>query len=146
MKKKPMVKKTFKNVLITSYIVLLSFMLAIGIVSIYYIRQTYENGSEIYTQTLKSIEILETVDQNIKETDQYIFSMTTELDKENHKDYVNHINRLMDDTAYMVKEYQNIPVSEKEKDRFTRCYYDILGYNRLINQIIEKNDFIQIYY
>ena len=113
-------------------------MLIIGIISVFYIRESYLNGSKIYTNNLKVIEILEGIDQNIKETDQYIFSMMTELDSENHKEYLGQVNRLVADTESLLREYKNTPVTEMESERFLRYSYDIAGYNRLVGEIIEK--------
>ncbi|MBR6221901.1 MAG: methyl-accepting chemotaxis protein [Lachnospiraceae bacterium] len=132
------IRMTFKGVLVTSYVVILVIMLIIGIISVFYIRESYLNGSKIYTNNLKVIEILEGIDQNIKETDQYIFSMMTELDSENHKEYLGQVNRLVADTESLLREYKNTPVTEMESERFLRYSYDIAGYNRLVGEIIEK--------
>ena len=90
--------------LLISYFSIVALIVVVGILGIYNIHAVYKNGADIYVNNLKSVEYLKSINQNVKEIDQCIISMMTELDGLNHVKYMMTITTLKQENEELMEE------------------------------------------
>lgn len=135
-KKKPGL--SIRKKLMLSYFAIVSLILIVGGIGIFYIHEVYNNGNEIYVNNLKSVEFLKSINQNVKEIDQCIVSMMSELNAESNNSYVTRISILQEETEMLMDEYENLNVTNLEERRYNQCRLSILTFNKQINSIIDS--------
>lgn len=134
------VKKTGSSIrkkLLFSYFSIVALILVVGIIGILNNQRVYLNGDAIYDSNLKSVEYLKSINQNVKEIDQCVISMMSELDKEYHKTYLDTIERLQEENQELTKDYSGIDVSVLEKRRYNQCRLSFLTFDKQIDSIVE---------
>lgn len=129
---------SIRKKLLLSYFAIVALILIVGIIGIYNIREVYSNGNEIYVNNLKSVEYLKSINQNVKEIDQCVISMMSDLDKDYHQSYMDKITRLQKENDELMKEYAGLEVTKLEKRRYNQCRLSILTFNKQIRSIIES--------
>lgn len=134
-------KKTglsIRKKLLLSYFSVVALILLVGTIGIFYMRVVYTNGDEIYKNNLKSVEFLKSINQNVKEIDQCVVSMMSELNAESHGSYTARINVLQEETEMLMERYEHLNVTSLEERRYNQCRLSILTFNKQINSIIES--------
>ncbi|MDE6435554.1 MAG: methyl-accepting chemotaxis protein [Lachnospiraceae bacterium] len=136
-------KKTGTSIrkkLLLSYFAIVALILIVGIIGIYNIREVYSNGNEILVNNLRSVEYLKSINQNVKEIDQSVISMMSDLDIAYHQSYVDKITNLQQENEQLMKEYSELKVTQLEKRRYNQCRLSILTFNKQIRSIVEAID------
>ena len=131
---------SIRKKLFISYFAIVALILVVGIIGVYNIQRVYRNGNEIYDINLKSVEYLKSIHQNVKEIDQCLISMTSELDRKYHENYRNKIDKLQQENKELMEEYSAIKVSALEKRRYKQCRLSILTFDKQIASILELLD------
>ena len=130
--------KTIRTKLLISYLAIAALILVVGLIGIYNIHEVYSNGNEIYVNNLKSVEYLKSINQNVKEIDQCVVSMMSELDKDFHESYVNKVSQLQAENEVLMEEYGKLKVTSLEQRRYKQCRISILTFDKQIADIIER--------
>ncbi|MCM1179694.1 MAG: methyl-accepting chemotaxis protein [Clostridium sp.] len=136
-------KKTglsIRKKLLLSYFAIVALILIVGTIGIYNIREVYSNGNEIFINNLRSVEYLKSINQNVKEIDQIVISMMSDLDIDYHQKYVDKIGHLQQENEQLMEEYSKLKVTQLEKRRYNQCRLSILTFNKLIRSILESMD------
>lgn len=136
-------KKTGTSIrekLLLSYFAIVALILIVGIIGIYNIREVYSNGNEIFVNNLRSVEYLRSINQNVKEIDQSVISMMSDLDIAYHQSYMDKITNLQQENEQLMKEYSELKVTQLEKRRYNQCRLSILTFNKQIRSIVEAID------
>lgn len=128
---------SIRKKLLISYFAIVTLILVVGIMGIYNIQRVYRNGNAIYVNNLKSVEYLKSINQNVKEIDQCVISMMSDLDKEYHKKYLQTIAKLQEENQELTKSYSGIEVSELEKRRYNQCRLSFLTFDKQIDSILD---------
>lgn len=123
--------------LLLSYMGIGIFVVVIGVLGILNIREVYENGAEIYANHLRAIEYLNTINQNVKETDYYVVCMMTELGDVEQETDLDNIESLKEENAELMELYEKLPVTALEERRYNQCRLSILSFNKKIDSIIQ---------
>ena len=124
--------------LLISYFSIVALIVVVGVLGIYNIHAVYKNGDDIYVNNLKSVEYLKSINQNVKEIDQCIISMMTELDSLNHVKYMMTITTLKQENEELMEAYEKIPVSDMENRRYQQCRLSILSFNKQIDEMLDS--------
>lgn len=136
-------KKTglsIRKKLLLSYFAIVALILIVGTIGIYNIREVYSNGNEIFINNLRSVEYLKSINQNVKEIDQIVISMMSDLDIDYHQKYVDKIGHLQQENEQLMEEYSKLKVTQLEKRRYNQCRLSILTFNKQIRSILESMD------
>lgn len=128
---------SIRKKLLLSYFAVVVWILIVGIIGIYNIREVYSNGNKIYVNNLKSVECLKSMDQNVKEIDQCVISMMSGLNVDYHQGYIDRITKLQQENDRLMKEYADIEVTKLEQRRYNQCRLSILTFNKQIWSIVE---------
>lgn len=123
--------------LLLSYFAIVILMIIIGVIGIYNMHEVYSNGNEIYLNNLKSVEYLKSINQNVREIDQCVISMMSNLDLEYHQDYVDRIKRLQKENEELMEKYSKLKVNTLEERRYNQCRLSILTFDKQINSILD---------
>ncbi|MGN0155151.1 MAG: MCP four helix bundle domain-containing protein [Lachnospiraceae bacterium] len=123
--------------LLLSYFAIVVLMIIIGVIGIYNMHEVYSNGNEIYLNNLKSVEYLKSINQNVREIDQCVISMMSNLDLEYHQDYVDRIKRLQKENEELMEKYSKLKVNTLEERRYNQCRLSILTFDKQINSILD---------
>ncbi|MCM1499591.1 MAG: methyl-accepting chemotaxis protein [Clostridium sp.] len=120
-----------------SYLGIVLLILAVGIAGIYSLREVYTNGNEIYENNLKSVEILKSINQNVKQIDQCVIGMMSLLGKENGETYIEEIEKLQSENSDLMKQYDGLEVTDLELRRYNQCRLSILTFDKHIASITD---------
>lgn len=134
-------KKTglsIRKKLLLSYFAIVALILIVGTIGIYNIREVYSNGNEIFVNNLRSVEYLKSINQNVKEIDQIVISMMSDLDIDYHQKYVDKIGNLQQENEQLMEEYSKLKVTQLEKRRYNQCRLSILTFNKQIRSILDS--------
>lgn len=131
---------SIRRKLLLSYFALVALIILVGVVGGYNIRSVYKNSNEIYVYNLNSVDYLKSISQNIKEIDQYIVSMMSELGKDQYEKYKLSIEKLQADNEELMRKYEKLQLSAMEKRRYKQCRLSILTFNKQIDNILERLD------
>lgn len=123
--------------LLLSYFGIGIFVLVIGVLGILNIREVYVNGEEIYANHLHAIEYLNTINQNVKETDHVVVCMMTDLGKGKQREYKQKIQQLREENAVLMEDYEKLPVTALEERRYNQCRLSAMTLNKKIDSIID---------
>lgn len=129
---------SIRKKLLLSYFSIVALILVIGIIGIYNVREVYSNGNEIYINNLKSVEYLKSINQNVKEIDQCVISMMSNLDAIYHKAYMEQITKLQKDNERLMEQYSQLKITDLEKRRYNQCRLSILTFDKQIDSIVER--------
>lgn len=129
---------SIRKKLLLSYFSIVALILVIGIIGIYNVREVYSNGNEIYINNLKSVEYLKSINQNVKEIDQCVISMMSNLDVIYHKAYMEQITKLQKDNERLMEQYSQLKITDLEKRRYNQCRLSILTFDKQIDSIVER--------
>lgn len=129
---------SIRKKLLLSYFSIVALILVIGIIGIYNVREVYSNGNEIYINNLKSVEYLKSINQNVKEIDQCVISMMSNLDAIYHKAYIEQITKLQKDNERLMEQYSQLKITDLEKRRYNQCRLSILTFDKQIDSIVER--------
>lgn len=124
--------------LLLSYFIIVFLIVVVGVACIFVIREVYSNGNDIYVDNLKSVEFLKSINQNVKEIDQCVVSMMTDLNDEYHETYKSQIDRLQQANQSLMEKYEHLNVTTLEKRRYNQCRLSILTFDKMINSIVEN--------
>lgn len=131
-------RMSIRKKLLLSYFSIVVLILVIGIIGIYNLQEVYSNGNEIYVNNLKAVEYLKSINQNVKEIDQYVVSMMSDLDLKYHDEYVEQISNIQDDNKTLMEQYSRLKITDLEKRRYNQCRISILTFNKQIASIMEQ--------
>ncbi|MDE5864930.1 MAG: MCP four helix bundle domain-containing protein, partial [Lachnospiraceae bacterium] len=131
---------SIRKKLLLSYYGIVLLILAVGIAGIYSLREVYSNGNEIYENNLKSVEVLKSINQNVKEIDQCVIGMMSLLGEDNGEEYIAEIEKLQNENSDLMKQYDGLEVTDLELRRYNQCRLSILTFDKHIATII---DYIQ---
>lgn len=120
-----------------SYFSIVLLILAVGIAGIYSMREVYTNGNEIYENNLKSVEILKSINQNVKQIDQCVIGMMSLLGEENGETYIEEIEKLQSENSDLMKQYDGLEVTDLELRRYNQCRLSILTFDKHIASITD---------
>lgn len=130
------VRISIRKKLLISYLGIVALILLIGIIGVYNIREVYSNGNEIYVNNLKEVECLKSIHQNVKEIDQCVVSMMSELDKKYHANYKKTIQKLNQENQELLEQYSGLEISALEKRRYQQCQLSIMTFDKQIESIM----------
>jgi methyl-accepting chemotaxis protein len=128
---------SIRQKLMLSYFSIVVLILVIGGVGIYNIRVVYDNGNAIYENNLQSVEFLKSINQNVKEIDQCVISMMSQLDEDYHEKYLSEISLLQQQNTDLMERYSKLSVTSLEKRRYNQCRLSILTFDKHINNIVD---------
>lgn len=129
---------SIRRKLLLSYLAIVALMILVGITGGYNIRSVYKNGNEIYIYNLTSVDYLKSISQNVKEIDQYVVSMISELGKNQFAQNKQSIEKLQEENETLMKQYEKLHLTTLEKRRYKQCRLSILTFNKQIENILEQ--------
>lgn len=124
--------------LLLSYFSIVALILVVGSIGIYNVREVYSNGNEIYINNMNSVEYLKSINQNVKEIDQCVISMMSNLNLKYHSAYVEQIAKLQEDNRMLMEQYSQLEITDLEKRRYNQCRLSILTFDKQIDRIVES--------
>ncbi len=124
--------------LLLTYVIMCVFIVTIGCAGIISIGEVYSNGKKLYDVNIKSIEYLQDINSNIKESDEYLVLMLTKLNDKYGEDYLNKIDYLEQETEKLMSQYEKISRTDLEKNRYNQCRISILTFNKKKDSILEN--------
>lgn len=129
---------SIRKKLLLSYFSIVALILVVGMIGIYNVREVYSNGNEIYINNMKSVEYLKSINQNVREIDQCVISMMSNLNLEYHTEYTEQIAKLQEDNKMIMEEYSQLEITDLEKRRYNQCRLSILTFDKQIDSIVES--------
>lgn len=129
---------SIRKKLLLSYFSIVVLILVVGIIGIYNIKEVYSNGNEIYINNLKAVEYLKSINQNVKEIDQCVISMMSDLDLRYHEEYIAQISKIQADNKFLMEQYSKLEITNLEKRRYNQCRLSILTFDKQIESIVEQ--------
>lgn len=120
--------------LAVSYILFLLVIFAIGLVGLYNMGRIYENGNKIYENNLRSVNLLETVNQMVRETNLCIRDALENADKNVGTD----VEQLRNETQELLTSYERIESTDMEKRRYKQCRLSIQTFDKQLDNIIKQ--------
>lgn len=124
--------------LLLSYFSIVALILVVGSIGIYNVREVYSNGNEIYINNMNSVEYLKSINQNVKEIDQCVISMMSNLNLKYHTAYVEQIAKLQENNRILMEQYSQLEITDLEKRRYNQCRLSILTFDKQIDRIVES--------
>lgn len=124
--------------LLLSYFSIVALILVVGSIGIYNVREVYSNGNEIYINNMNSVEYLKSINQNVKEIDQCVISMMSNLNLKYHTAYVEQIAKLQENNRILMEQYSQLEITDLEKRRYNQCRLSILTFDKQIGRIVES--------
>lgn len=124
--------------LLLSYFSIVALILVVGSIGIYNVREVYSNGNEIYINNMNSVEYLKSINQNVKEIDQCVISMMSNLNLKYHTAYVEQIAKLQENNRILMEQYFQLEITDLEKRRYNQCRLSILTFDKQIDRIVES--------
>lgn len=124
--------------LLLSYFSIVALILVVGSIGIYNVREVYSNGNEIYINNMNSVEYLKSINQNVKEIDQCVISMMSNLNLKYHTAYVEQIAKLQENNRILMEQYSQLEITDLEKWRYNQCRLSILTFDKQIDRIVES--------
>lgn len=129
---------SIRKKLLLSYFSVVALILVVGIIGIYNVREVYSNGNEIYINNMKSVDYLKSINQNVREIDQCVISMMSNLNLKYHTAYLEQIAELQEDNRALMEQYSQLEIADLEKRRYNQCRLSILTFNKQIDSIVES--------
>jgi methyl-accepting chemotaxis protein len=123
--------------LLLSYFSIVILILVIGLIDIYNTRVVYLNGNEIYVNNLKSVEYLKSINQNVKQMDQCLISMMTNLNLGDYTNYEEEIQQLQADNKALMEKYSGLKVTDLEERRYNQSRLSILSLDKQIASVVD---------
>lgn len=128
------VRMSVRLKLAISYILFLIVIFAIGLVSLYNMGRIYENGNKIYENNLRSVNLLETVNQKVRETNLCIRDAL-----ENEDENVGtEVELLRKEIQELLTSYERVESTDMEKRRYKQCRLSIQTFDKQLDQIIKQ--------
>ncbi len=120
--------------LVISYVLFLVVIFAIGLVSIYNMGRISENGNQIYENNLRSVNLLETVNQKVRETN---LCIRDALENKN-TDVGSEVEQLRKETQELLASYEKLESTAMERRRYKQCRLSIQTFNKQLDSIIKQ--------
>ena len=127
------VRMSVRLKLIISYALFLVVIFAIGLVSIYNMGRISANGNQIYENNLRSVNLLETVNQKVRETNLCIRDALENEDT----NFGTEITLLRKETQELLSTYEKIETTAMEKRRYKQCRLSIQTFDKQMDRIIQ---------
>lgn len=127
------VRMSVRLKLIISYALFLVVIFAIGLVSIYNMGRISANGNQIYENNLRSVNLLETVNQKVRETNLCIRDALENEDT----NVGTEIALLRKETQELLSTYEKIETTAMEKRRYKQCRLSIQTFDKQMDRIIQ---------
>lgn len=128
------VRMSVRLKLAISYILFLVVIFAIGLVGLYNMGRIYENGNKIYENNLRSVNLLETVNQMVRETNLCIRDALENKDKNVGIE----VEQLRNETQELLTSYEQIESTDMEKRRYKQCRLSIQTFDKQLDNIIKQ--------
>lgn len=128
------VRMSVRLKLVISYILFLMVIFATGLVGLYNMKRIYENGNEIYENSLRSVNLLETVNQKVRETN---LCIRDALENAN-MDVGDEVVQLRKETQELLTAYEEIEFTALEKRRYKQCRLSIQTFDKQMDNIIKQ--------
>ena len=133
-------KKGIHRQLILSFLIIIFMTIVVGISSIYYVKQVYENGKTIYEDNLNAVDYLMTLDTNIWMTDQVVVRMVKHVGDDTMTDNKAYIENLREKSSKIMEDYEALNLSKLEKKRYKQCKLSIISFNQYVDTVIKYVD------
>lgn len=128
------VRMSVRLKLVISYVLFLVVIFAIGLVGIYNMGRIYENGKEIYENNLRSVNLLETVNQKVRETN---LCIRDALENTN-MDVGTEVEQLRNETQELLASYEQLKSTPMEQRRYKQCRLSIQTFDKQMDHIIQQ--------
>lgn len=128
------IKVSVRLKLAISYILFLLVIFAIGLVGLYNMGRIYENGKEIYEINLHSVNLLETVNQKVRETNLCIRDALENEDR----NVGTEVELIRKETQELLASYEQVESTDMEKRRYKQCRLSIQTFDKQLDNIIKQ--------
>lgn len=128
------VRMSVRLKLAISYILFLVVIFAIGLVGLYNMGRIYENGNKIYENNLRSVNLLETVNQMVRETNLCIRDALENEDR----NVGTEVEQLRKEIQELLTSYEQIESTDMEKRRYKQCRLSIQTFDKQLDNIIKQ--------
>lgn len=114
--------------LMTSFGIILLFMVIIGISSVYYLHTTYRNSDEMYTANMIPMDYLRSIQQELLEGRSSMLVLIYEKDSSKIDTLVKENASTKEDVAELIKKYEATNLSPEAKKSFTEFKTNLTSY------------------
>lgn len=130
-------KKKVKTQLISAFLIVALLIVIVGAVGGIALKNVAKCGEKMYSTDLQSVYMITDTKQNLTEIRANILQLIYEKDKSKKTELINNIQRNQDENSKYLAEYEKLPGTDEENEKFEVFKGQLNQYRTLREDVIK---------